>query len=238
MSEEKKVVRNPAFYAMMEQGYFNSTIKKHKNFSSLACANCSSGNWILPSTNKPGCFCKVTNLWSWMVGSPEFPILMRYPIDRADAGRGGRRVVTGDWHALHETEVRYTLNDINRISDNYLESVRSDVAERLIEKAATGEADWQLIRSRMNGHQLLKSLQHSHGLDTAKYSVTKSSNGEDRIRCGSRSYSVNDFLTKELNLNWQEAGEYLKLEYARQIRKEVTNDFVAPSRSYWHQFKE
>lgn len=163
---------------------------------------------------------------------------VRYPIDRADAGRGGRRVVTGDWHALHETEVRYTINDINRSSDNYLESVRSDVAERLIEKAATGEADWQLIRSRMNGHQLLKSLQHSHGLDTAKYSVTKSRNGEDRIRCGFRSYSVNDFLTKELNLNWQEAGEYLKLEYAQQIRKEVTNDFVAPSRSYWHQFKE
>ncbi|KZQ21261.1 LPD7 domain-containing protein [Enterobacter roggenkampii] len=163
---------------------------------------------------------------------------VRYPIDRADAGRGGRRVITGDWHAQHEAEVRYTFNDINRSSDNYLESVRSDVAERLIEKAATGEADWQLIRSRMNGHQLLKSLQHSHGLDTAKYSVTKSRNGEDRIRCGSRSYSVNDFLTKELNLNWQEAGEYLKIEYARQIRKEVTNDFIAPSRSYWHQFKE
>ncbi|RSC52127.1 LPD7 domain-containing protein [Citrobacter amalonaticus] len=163
---------------------------------------------------------------------------LRYPIDRADAGRGGRRVVTGDWNAQHEAEVRYTFNDICRTSDNYLESVRSDVAERLIENAAIGEADWQLIRSRMNGHQLLKSLQHSHGLDTAKYSVTKSRNGEDRIRCGSRSYSVNDFLTKELNLNWQEAGEYLKLEYARQIRKEVTNDFVAPSRSYWHQFKE
>ncbi|WP_421637151.1 LPD7 domain-containing protein [Enterobacter ludwigii] len=163
---------------------------------------------------------------------------VRYPIDRADAGRGGRRIVIGTWHAQHETEVRYTLNDINRSSDSYLESVRSDVAERLIEDAASGEPDWQLIRSRMNGHQLLKSLQHTHGLDIAKYSVTKSRNGEDRILCGTRSYSVNDFLTKELNLNWQEAGEYLKLEYARQIRKEVINDFVAPSRSYWHQFKE
>ncbi|WP_410376005.1 LPD7 domain-containing protein [Enterobacter sp. CPE_E331] len=163
---------------------------------------------------------------------------VRYPIDRADAGRGGRGVVTGDWHALHEAAVRYTFNDIHRSSDNYLESVRSDVAERLIEHAASGEADWQLIRTRMNGHELLKSLQHTHGLDTAKYSVTKSRNGEDRIRCGSRSYSVNDFLTKELSLNWQEASEYLKLEYARQIRKEVINDFVTPSRSYWHQFKE
>ncbi|MEH4714419.1 hypothetical protein PO360_21840 [Enterobacter ludwigii] len=163
---------------------------------------------------------------------------VRYPIDRADAGRGGRGVVTGDWHAQHEAEVRYTFNDITRSSDNYLESVRSDVAERLIEHAASGEPDWQLIRSRMNGHELLKSLQHTHGLDTAKYSVTRSRNGEDRIRCGSRSYSVNDFLTKELNLNWQEAGEYLKIEYARQIRKEVSNDFIAPSRSYWHQFKE
>lgn len=172
-------------------------------------------------------------------GEHGVPNFVRYPIDRIDAGRGRRGVVTGNWHVQNESEIRYTISAINRNSDNFLESVRSDAADRLLVHNEYDDADWQLIRAKMNGHELLKSLQHTHGLDIEMYSVAKSKSGEDRIRCGSRSYSVNDFLTKELNLNWQEAGEYLKREYSRQTRNEVLlNDFSAPSKGYWYRFKE
>lgn len=172
------------------------------------------------------------------------PTLMRYPIDRTDAGTGGigreLAVEQVKGAVLHESNVKFsvTVNAIRRIGDNYLESVRTDAADRILRNADYDKPDWQQIRSRLNGHELLKSLQHSHGIDIAKYSLTKSKNGEDRIRVGSRSYSVNDFLTKELNLNWQEASAYLRCEHHRQLVEDRLNDFNTPSKNYWLRFKE
>lgn len=172
------------------------------------------------------------------------PTLMRYPIDRTDAGTGGRgrELASGQGKGtvLHESDIRFsvTVNAIRRSGDNYLESVRTDAADRILRNADYDKPDWQQIRSQLNGHELLKSLQHSHGIDIAKYSLTKSKNGEDRIRVGSRSYSVNDFLTKELNLNWQEASDYLRREHHRQFVEDRLNDFNTPSKNYWLRFKE
>jgi hypothetical protein len=172
------------------------------------------------------------------VRKPGVSNLVRYPIDRTDARRGGWGVITGHWHVAKEAEIEYTVNAIKRSSDNYLESVRSNTADRLLADTEADRADWQLIRSQLNGYELLRSLQHTHGLDIEKYSVTKSKKGEDRIRSGSRSYSVNDFLTKELNLNWQEAGDYLKREHHRQRSGDLLNTLSAPPKNYWSQFKE
>lgn len=170
--------------------------------------------------------------------------LVRYPIDRTDGGTTGRGGELASESVIDivppEPNIRFsvTVNAIRRKGDNYLETVRTETAERLLSSADYDKPDWQLIRSQLNGLELLKSLQHSHGIDIAKYSVNKSKNGEDRIQVGTRSYSVNDFLTKELRLNWQEAGEYLKREHHRQSVADRLNDFNPPSKDYWVRFKE
>lgn len=95
------------------------------------------------------------------------------------------------------------------------------------------------IRKNLDCAQLLSHLSHSHGLNPELYRVHAAKDGTQRIRCGSRSLTPNDFLTKELGVPWKEAASILRKVYEQQIRSKVTqprNSKSVPPR-LWQDYK-
>lgn len=93
------------------------------------------------------------------------------------------------------------------------------------------------IRRGLDGARLLAHVSHKQGADAALYEVVKHKDGHDLIKCGTRHYSVNDFLTKELRLSWKEAEPLLRECYAAQeMRLDVVpRENAQPS--LWKQFQ-
>lgn len=170
------------------------------------------------------------------------PSSVRFPAARIDHG-AGRAVGPGaglddKWtppYSVSSDVLNVTLTQ--RLADNVTESIRTDIADRLVASSEKVKSKWQVIREQLNAAELLTCLEYTHGIDRSNYGIGKSKSGEDRIICRSRSYSVNDFLTKEMNMNWSEASLYLTTEYDRQKRDGKLNPFRQPYVSQWASFK-
>lgn len=102
----------------------------------------------------------------------------------------------------------------------------------------SGSADFTKIKIELDAHRLLAALSKSHGVIVSKYSVSKGSDGGDRIKCGARNLNVSDFLTKECHLPWNEAAAILKSEYTTQIKKHAFEARADISKSLWAKFRE
>lgn len=106
-------------------------------------------------------------------------------------------------------------------------------------------AKWQTIKQNIDAGQLLTRLSHTHNLKLDRYEVVKGSDGADRIRVTEnghlRTYSPNDFLTKEMKLDWRkEAAPYLEKEFQRQghnIEKLLPASTGPTRQSLWQQFR-
>ncbi len=99
------------------------------------------------------------------------------------------------------------------------------------------EPDIAEIKRSLDANRLLSRLTQSHGLVGQKYTVVSWSDGSDRIRCGSRHYPVNDFLTVELHLPWREAESILRDEYRLQTMEIAACPFRQPPTSrLWQEF--
>lgn len=95
-----------------------------------------------------------------------------------------------------------------------------------------------LIKKELDASRLLARLSQTHGVVVEKYSITKSKDGADRIKAGKNNYNVSDFLTKEMNLPWNEAKEILVSTYQDQsINTFTPNVRNTPSQSLWEQFR-
>lgn len=114
----------------------------------------------------------------------------------------------------------------------------------LAEAKALELAKWQAIKQNLDAGQLLTRLSHSHNLKLDRYAVVKGDDGGDRIRVTvekgqPRTYSPNDFLTKELKMDWRkEAAPYLEQEFKRQghsLEKLVPAGHV--KQELWQQFR-
>lgn len=120
-------------------------------------------------------------------------------------------------------------------------SVLNDVQRTLREKyeQAENQQKYAEIRRHLNCDLLLNELSHSHGVTQERYIVSMGNDGSQRIQCGSRSLSPNDFLTKELGLPWKEAAPILRRTYENQINYKV----IQPrgknqSSQLWKDFKQ
>ncbi len=103
------------------------------------------------------------------------------------------------------------------------EMIRSKIQEEEINK--TPEFTVQLAKHVLKGDEFLSYLSTTHGIDPTKYKVWVHENGEQRIKCGSRNYSLTDFMTKELNLDFtSEALPLLKNIYENYTFKENKNN--------------
>jgi hypothetical protein len=103
---------------------------------------------------------------------------------------------------------------------NVITRVIADQRERYAQ--ASDKDRFSEIRKNLDCTQLLNHLSHSHGLNLQLYQVTAAKDGTQRIHCGSRSLTPNDFLTKELGLSWKEAAPILRKVYEQQIKSKIT----------------
>lgn len=103
-----------------------------------------------------------------------------------------------------------------RLTDSVVSQHRRNAAEDHLQRTAHDRHEFAEIRRNLSARRLLGELSHSHGVLPEKYLVQRSPDAGDRIQCGSRRLNVSDFLTKELNLSWNQAAPMLRDAYARQ----------------------
>ncbi|WP_244115018.1 LPD7 domain-containing protein [Burkholderia cepacia] len=122
-----------------------------------------------------------------------------------------------------------------RVADNAVSQLARDVRQH--QTIRRQDAEFAQIRRTLDAHRLLAELSHTHGVRPAKYEVVTGRDGGDRIRAGKRHLNVSDFLTKELNLPWQEAAPLLQAVYARQLRGEpVPTPKELPRAALWRAY--
>ncbi|HFE3442961.1 TPA: LPD7 domain-containing protein [Klebsiella aerogenes] len=128
-------------------------------------------------------------------------------------GAGERRVVSGPQQLLVSLE---------------------DIAQ---DTQKNDQPDIKEIRLNLDAARLLAALAQTHGIDTRKYAISKGKDGADRIVCGKRKYTVNDFLTKELHLGWKDAEQILRLQYDNQkSASPYQRPVLTPKSELWREY--
>ncbi|MFM0351120.1 relaxase family protein, partial [Paraburkholderia sp. RL17-347-BIC-D] len=94
-----------------------------------------------------------------------------------------------------------------RAADTVRDQFARDLSEARTARRARERDEFTEIRATLDAGRLLAVLAHTHGLIVEKYSIGKGADGGDRIQAGSRNLNVSDFLTKEMNLSWEEAAQ-------------------------------
>lgn len=72
------------------------------------------------------------------------------------------------------------------------------------------------IRKNIDPKRFMAAVQRDFNIDPEQHRITKAKDGSMRIRAGERNHNASDFLTKHINLPWQEAREYLLKVYSEQ----------------------
>lgn len=72
------------------------------------------------------------------------------------------------------------------------------------------------IRNNIDPKRFMAALQRDFNINPEQHRITKAKDGSMRIRAGERNHNASDFLTKHINLPWQEAREYLLKVYSEQ----------------------
>ena len=126
-----------------------------------------------------------------------------------------------------------------RDADNVPSQLSRDHQEAKKARGSERQSEFQEIKQRLDARRLLAELSQSHGVIPEKYEVTKGKDGGDRIKCGTRNLNVSDFLTRELNMNWNDAAKTLRDSYARQQGREPGREHrQEPRRQLWAEFQE
>ncbi|AUT66279.1 LPD7 domain-containing protein [Paraburkholderia terrae] len=103
-----------------------------------------------------------------------------------------------------------------READTVRDQFARDHVESRSVRGSRARTEFAEIRATLDASRLLAVLAHSHGLIVEKYRIGKGDDGGDRIRAGTRNLNVSDFLTKEMNLSWEEAAQLLRDTYRAQ----------------------
>ncbi|WP_428983573.1 LPD7 domain-containing protein [Paraburkholderia phymatum] len=123
------------------------------------------------------------------------------------------------------------------------DTVRDQFARDLVEsrsvRRSRERAEFAEILATLDASRLLAALAHSHGLIVNKYDIGKGADGGDRIRAGSRNLNVSDFLTKEMNLSWDETAQLLRDTYRAQTGRSPGHaPRHTPERDLWGEFQQ
>jgi hypothetical protein len=137
----------------------------------------------------------------------------------SDAASLGLQRLSGE--PDREERGRSPSGPTGRVTDSVVSQQVRNASEKYQRASAHAEPAFAEIRRWLKADRLLAELSHSHGVQPEKYPVVQGRDGADRIRSGSRHLNVSDFLTKELNLPWQEAAPILRGAYARQQGQSV-----------------
>ncbi|MEQ1968068.1 LPD7 domain-containing protein [Xenorhabdus nematophila] len=124
-----------------------------------------------------------------------------------------------------------------RYSDNVTNEILKDIAGKKFSSTKTETVDWKLFNHSIDHEAFLDMLSVTHGITRSAYIVTQGRDGSPRIQCGRLKRSINDFLTKELHLEWPEAQDILINERKRQQENNLIKPKLDKSYSYWKEFK-
>ena len=131
------------------------------------------------------------------------------------------------------------LKPTGREADNVTSQLARDQQERKQGRSTENQSEFQEIKAKLDARRLLAELSQSHGVISDKYEVTTAQDGSDRIKSGTRNLNVSDFLTKELNMSWNDAAKTMRDAYARQHGKEPEQEAKRePRRQLWSEFQE
>jgi len=101
------------------------------------------------------------------------------------------------------------------VLENELQSTIKELQNDIAIKNTTNR--YRDYKKLLNPKLLFSTLK----INKVKYSIFKLKNtkniGEYRIKCGKRNLNINDFLTKEMHLSWQEAKELMDKAYQKQL---------------------
>lgn len=141
-----------------------------------------------------------------------------------------RRLRTRDEYARiigndRSNDIRDSVNSQGDKRSTVIDSITQDYINHKIENTAF-KSETEQIRKSLNADILLELTEKTHGVIPEKYTITKNTSGEDRIKCGGNNYSVIDFCRKEMGLNWDESFKVLRT--AELMQREV--DRVIESR--------
>lgn len=126
---------------------------------------------------------------------------------------------------IEPPQARYTNSVLDRYS--------ADLRDRQLSR----KDEMTLIKRELDASRLLNQLSHSHGVIVEKYTISQGKDGGDRIQCGTRNLNVSDFLTKELNLPWQDASKILRDCYDQQQGKEPSQGKQLPHKNLWNKYQ-
>ncbi|MGT2477580.1 LPD7 domain-containing protein [Paraburkholderia terrae] len=123
--------------------------------------------------------------------------------------------------------------------DTARDQLARDLAESRSVRHSRARTEFAEIRATLDASRLLAVLAHSHGLIVEKYRIGKGDDGGDRIRAGTRNLNVSDFLTKEMNLSWEEAAQLLRDTYHAQTGHHPGHaPRRPPERDLWQAFQQ
>ncbi|CAE6887287.1 LPD7 domain-containing protein [Paraburkholderia domus] len=126
-----------------------------------------------------------------------------------------------------------------RAADTVRDQFARNLSGARTARCARERDEFTEIRATLDAGRLLAALAHSHGLIVEKYAVGKGADGGDRIRAGSRNLNVSDFLTKEMNLSWEEAAQLLRETYLAQTGRDPEHaPRRTPERDLWGEFQQ
>ncbi|RTL11804.1 MAG: hypothetical protein EKK54_06305 [Neisseriaceae bacterium] len=106
-------------------------------------------------------------------------------------------------------DIRDSFNSQGDKRSTVIDSITQDYINHKIE-ATSFKVETEQIRKNLKADVLLELTEKTNGVIPEKYSITKNTSGEDRIKCGEHNYSVIDFCRKELGLNWDESFKLLR----------------------------
>ena len=88
-------------------------------------------------------------------------------------------------------------------------------------------AQYAAIRRNIDPVAFLNQLEKIYAVDPKNHKISYAKDGSPRFNVGKRNLNASDFLTKHLNLQWQEAKSVLEFCYANQHNKNINQERLA-----------
>ena len=88
-------------------------------------------------------------------------------------------------------------------------------------------AQYAEIRRNIDPAVFLNQLEKIYAVDPKNHNISYAKDGSPRFNVGKRNLNASDFLTKHLNLQWQEAKSVLEFCYANQHNKNINQERLA-----------
>lgn len=126
-----------------------------------------------------------------------------------------------------------------RIEESNISSQSANYsAEKIAKENDLEKETFKEIRKHLDPKRLLNELSNTHGIDPEKYILSIAKDGSSRINVGKLNLNVSDFLTKHMNLKWEEAKPILEKCYQSQKEQALSSPKEKIDKVLWKEFNK